>query len=1401
MILFGSSENTNTDNVPPPELNPNNSYQPQTALSTPTGFSPLTGELNTTEPKGHVLFESAAKTSAPAKPDPYKELREVGQKSVAELVFNKPKVNWDLGDKISGWLIDTTLNAYGSAVIQKKLASDYTPWVAEGSAPKDIYESVPKSEQSVLQDIGDSLDFAVNAVTLAYPGSALTKTGTSQLLSRTAMLKNLGGPAREIGKRLIMQSAKRLAIEGAKEGALISLTQGVSDVLRNQIKDPKEIAQTLALYTAGGTVLGAAGNVILPLTVRALSVATKTGVKSAKQVFVTMEKELLNLEEKFVSQGYTREEARRLARQGGYTENPLASVTAQPKNEGIIKPPATTPLANATGSAVKQKERGLLTSMKESKTFGAIAKDLQSNYDVYTNEQAIKKARNLIGESPQKAEQFLRDAPVSADTTTTGILLAEELQHTDIGAAKRGALLGLEKLTSGAQATQAANILNSIENNPSSAFYKAVAKVESLIREKTPTFVPVINKIEAEINTLNRKLAEEVTKIPVFKVAQTKVTDLAKKMAKSMIDPAEDLARRITPFVKAQKTNPVKDMIETLFKVAQEELPKRAKKPPRDMLEMIKNLVENLDTYKEVWLKAQPLVRERWKDNPKAMTLLNNFFERTFLSGKTTHAGLPIPKSMLKTALKQQMKTEGINLSQIVREHYSVVNARKEDLVKKFTAGMSAHDAMQLATIVDKEFKAMGQDQKKAILDRLVKELELKPKNVKDAVDKMIELSNLGALDRMDVREIVGKKLKIPDLSTEDAKQIVKMADAVQNMPVGSRERSYAAALIEKKINNLEIDTKLEKAVAVWKANLFSVISLGVGAPGNIATGVLDLNKEFFSASIDKLWYMAGLSSKRTKTFNFPEFYGAYKSGMKEAFGQTKKYRETGLGDTLVDYYKRKLKEVGTDVYHKDITFDNGLANMFVTKKMRIFGVVDKPFMNGRFYASLYEQARTMATNEGLSGQALKNRMKEIIKAPTDEVVHGAIDEATRGVLQQENIPAKLIGVSKSWLKKHAQPIYAISELIIPIVQIPTNMVITTMIDYNLPGLIRLANPKNRSQKFVMNQLGKTLTGSTLMALGATLAAKGLMTGDYPEDAQTQDEWRAEGKTENAIKIGDRWFNLSYAFGPFGMLLSIGADLNRISTEEGKIEAVKQIGFVGVKKMADQPFLTGLSGLIKASQQPQTQSEKYLGGVASSVIPGDVNLFAKATNRYQRTPDGILETVQNRLPYFSNQLPVRYDMYGNPVESPRPDFLRSKKATDYKFTAEVKRVGAKISEPSDKMFNDKLNKAEYSKYSEFVGSMKKILVEEVLNSEEYQGLTDIEKKETLETEVRNLEKDAREYFYPKMMKERYGISPEVDGAVLVEILDYLNKKPEFKKKSDKEKSKDIQEMLNLMSNQ
>lgn len=833
---------------------------------------------------------------------------------------------------------------------------------------------------------------------------------------------------------------------------------------------------------------------------------------------------------------------------------------------------------------------------------------------------------------------------------------------------------------------------------------------------------------------------------------KTKITSAAKPVSGKKKSPEEMLAQRIKASAskKTSKPDPIKDMVNTLFKVAQEKLPPAEKKALRNPMVLIGKAIKEKVKYTDVWQKAQDIVQERYKDNPAALEELDKYFNSSL--------SRPFAKKQLDQGI--QLGLKGVDLGKIVRQHYSVVDETGRDLKTKLIeqAGLSKQEASQLSKDIQNRFTELTQAKKDSIIKQMFGE---KPTpEQKSAAQRIIEISNIGALTRDDVRPLVAQKLGIPHLTPEAAKTIADMADRLQQMPVGSEERNFATAQMMQFIAKQVPASATENAVSIWKAGLLSgVKTQGGNFVSNGTFAALKKASDIPTAVADRAISLFSHERKATLTGR------GLASGAKKGFGSAKTTLKTGIDlRNANDKYEQ----------HGEINLKNKvLQKVFGMPANYIFrgmSAADQPFYYAALKNSLYDQAKAEGFNKGLRGEDLSAYMETAVKNPTERMAGVAKREADKSVLGYDTPVSigisgfrRAIDNSPNLSEDAKVAAHTALNVLVPFVRVPSAFISRT-VDFTPLGLakgvgvaiLRKIRGGEFDQRALSQAIGGGITGTGVIALGIALAQQGQLSGAYPKnDAKEQQRWKAEGITPNSVKLGGTWVSLNY-LGPVGLLFGAGKNLEDAKTEDAAAKAGNALAGLG-QGLLGQSFLTGLTGFNDALQDPERSAKSFLNSEAASTVPAFLNDAANATDQYQRQADNPTQAVKNRIPGLREINQPKQDVYGNPLKQPttganvfsplKPSDARSNAVTgevtrlhnvdpknsDLQVTPTpiAKSVSLGAKDASGKSINTNLSDKQRYDLQSKVGQSIQSAWGKLIATDEYKGLSDADKAQAL----------------------------------------------------------------------
>lgn len=574
------------------------------------------------------------------------------------------------------------------------------------------------------------------------------------------------------------------------------------------------------------------------------------------------------------------------------------------------------------------------------------------------------------------------------------------------------------------------------------------------------------------------------------------------------------------------------------------------------------------------------------------------------------------------------------------------------------------------------------------------------------------------------------------DLTPELQNDLAGMIETVRGTTTGTEERSRAVAGLMQFIGKHIPSQAVDKLVGIYKAGLLTGLRTQTGnALSNGAFLALKKASDPVAVAFDKA--IGLVTGKRSKTLTL----GGLGSGAKEGVQKGYLYLKTGIDERNLNNDKY---EVG-----KTLNFKNPIINGYVNGVFRLMGAADQPVWYSSYRNNLVDLAKTEALNQGLRGGKARTYASDLVTKPSEAMQATASEAATKAVLGNDTIGSK---AAAAVLNASNNPIYrAFAHTTMPFTKVPSAF-ISRVFDYTPVGAVKEVISQIYRGKFDQRKLAEALAEATTgtagaITLGSALSKAGLLTGAYPTDPKEQQAWKAEGKQENSIKVGDKWRSLNYA-GPFGALFGIGANFEKSLSGGATVgDALVTATSGAVQSALNQSFLSGVSGLLDAINQPEQSAKQFINNEASSVIPTLVGDVSKAGDNMQRTATSALDAVKAKIPGARETLPVKQDAFGNPLARPEGalgtvvDPLRSTEALDTPLTKELDRLQtqkqgvfptpAKTLEVGKQTV--KLTPEQQNTFNSSVGQQVQSAWNDIIKSPDYAKLPDDGKKQLLQS--------------------------------------------------------------------
>lgn len=318
---------------------------------------------------------------------------------------------------------------------------------------------------------------------------------------------------------------------------------------------------------------------------------------------------------------------------------------------------------------------------------------------------------------------------------------------------------------------------------------------------------------------------------------------------------------------------------------------------------------------------------------------------------------------------------------------------------------------------------------------------------------------------------------------------------------------------------------------------------------------------------------------------------------------------------------------------------------------------------------NLHGLAYRTAANEGLVGQAFDNRVAALLVRPTSTMMDLAVKDSLREVfmstpdynsfqasaarLFNNNLALKVVApfmkigmqiTSEALMQR--TPIGPAAGAISELTGGEGNEVFKNL-------AMQGAGPtgKGAGAAFDM-QVAKQVTGMALIGGTIALTLEGVCNGDGPEEPSKRAVWMLAHRP-NTCTFGD--LQIPYqGLAAYGMIIRLAANMTHTAEgwndEDGAKLALHF--FEGVtKSVLDENFMRGVKDFLDAMYHPQEYLPNYIKQFATNWLPFSVGggQVARMVDPFQRDTKDIISAAQAKVPWLSERLMPRVDMFGEPI--------------------------------------------------------------------------------------------------------------------------------------------------------
>lgn len=295
-----------------------------------------------------------------------------------------------------------------------------------------------------------------------------------------------------------------------------------------------------------------------------------------------------------------------------------------------------------------------------------------------------------------------------------------------------------------------------------------------------------------------------------------------------------------------------------------------------------------------------------------------------------------------------------------------------------------------------------------------------------------------------------------------------------------------------------------------------------------------------------------------------------------------------------------------------------------------------------------------------LRGQAFAARIKGLIDDAPQAWRDKALAAAEEYTFQDDP------GPTVTAISRAVRNIPLLGRLTVPFVRTPANVArfygrrtpIGALASKQIRGQLA-AGGRERAEA-----IGKLGVGTALQVEAFNAAQRGDITGAPSSDPNRRALDQARGIKPYTIKVGP--VRLNYGrFSPQGLYLAQVAEIHR-ALAAGRTQEAQKLWesalFRLIQGLKEQTFLSGVSDAFDAMGDPERYFQRFKQGlVTGALFPNVLRDVAIQMDPYVHQPRTVTEAVQAMLPYFSQTLQPRLDIFGRPLLYPTSRLARGTK--------------------------------------------------------------------------------------------------------------------------------------------
>jgi len=260
----------------------------------------------------------------------------------------------------------------------------------------------------------------------------------------------------------------------------------------------------------------------------------------------------------------------------------------------------------------------------------------------------------------------------------------------------------------------------------------------------------------------------------------------------------------------------------------------------------------------------------------------------------------------------------------------------------------------------------------------------------------------------------------------------------------------------------------------------------------------------------------------------------------------------------------------------------------------------------------------------------------------------------------------------------------------------------------------------------------RQILGGSMFLGVMSMYENGYATGN-PKDAAEAQEWKDKGIQPNSVLLGDTWVQLS-RLEPIATVFGLAADLKKAwedynndprPPEDKDFLGETVVGILSSLKtnILQKTFMEGFATMFDMLSEPDKNYQTFANTALRPLTPALLNEVGRVLDDHERQATTMGERLQQRVPFFREQLPVEYGAFGEArktdIQQATTGFATKKESERTPLQRELEDLGVEISRPQKKLKSIELTNEQLAEYRKLSADFTTQALNALMNSEGY----------------------------------------------------------------------------------